>query len=207
MGVADKRGNAMKPILILYATREGQTRRIAEHISARLQEHHVEAAILDAAHIPEEFSLGGYSAAIVSASVHGGKHEREIVQFVKFQRSELENMPTAFLSVSLSEAGAEDASASSVRRAQAAADARRMIDDFLKETRWSPERIKAIAGALAYTKYNFLMRLVMKQIARRAGGSTDTSRDREYTNWSDLDHFVDDFLGVIQEPAAAMEHV
>jgi hypothetical protein len=40
----------------------------------------------------------------------------------------LERIPTAFLSVSLSEADAEDTSAPPERRAQAAADVERMID-------------------------------------------------------------------------------
>src|SRR5579883_1203814 len=103
-------------------------------------------------------------------------------------------MPAAFLSVSLSEAGAEDPLATPEKRAKAAADAKTMIEVFLNETGWRPARVKAIAGALAFTKYNFLMKIVMKQIARRAGGSTDTTKDHEYTNWEDLDRFLVDFL-------------
>jgi len=192
----------MKPVLVLYATREGQTRRIAEHIFSSLTAHGVEGSLVDAARIPSGFSLDKYSGVLVSASVHGGKHESEVRQFVKFHRAELENMPTAFLSVSLSEAGAEDTTATPEHRAQAAADAERMIDGFLAETGWHPGRIKAVAGALAFTKYNFLLRFVMKRIAQKAGGSTATSKDHQYTNWSDLDHFIDEFVSAI--PVAAV---
>jgi hypothetical protein len=96
--------------------------------------------------------------------------------------------------VSLSEAGAEDEDAPPERRKQAADDARRMIDAFLEETKWHPSRIKAVAGALMYSKYNFLVRLVMKRIARAAGGDTDTSRDYDYTNWADLDSLVEELV-------------
>jgi menaquinone-dependent protoporphyrinogen IX oxidase len=41
---------------------------------------------------------------------HGGRHEAEISSFVKKRRSKLEHMPTAFLSVSRSDADAEDPS-------------------------------------------------------------------------------------------------
>jgi menaquinone-dependent protoporphyrinogen oxidase len=33
----------------------------------------------------------------------------------------------------------------------------------------------------------------MKRITRKAGGDTDTSRDYEYTDWSDLRTFAEDF--------------
>jgi menaquinone-dependent protoporphyrinogen oxidase len=110
----------------------------------------------------------------------------------------LETMPTAFLSVSLSEAGVEDDEAARENRVKAAADVRAMIDDFLTETGWHPSKIKAVAGALMYTKYNFLVRLVMKRVARAAGESTDVSHDHVFTDWAALDIFVDEltaFLG------------
>ena len=36
-----------------------------------------------------------------------------------------------------------------------------------------------MAGACLYTRYNFLIRMIMKQISRQAGGSTDTTRDHD----------------------------
>lgn len=181
----------MKPILVLYATREGHSRRIAEHIAATARADGKPTDIVDAAHIPEGFSLDAYSAAFLTASVHGQRHEKEMVQFVKCHIDELDRIPTAFLSVSLSEAGAEDKKAPQERRARAASDARKMIESFLVETRWRPTEVRAVAGALPYSKYNFLMRFIMKQISRRAAGDTDTSRDYEYTDWAAVDALVE----------------
>lgn len=123
--------------------------------------------------------------------------------FVKRRLAALEPMPSAFLSVGLSEAGAEDLSASSERRARAAADVGRMIAAFLEETGWHPSRISAVAGAILYTKYNFPLRFVRKRIARQAGGATDTSKDRAYTDWADLDRFVDSFTQDLPAKALA----
>ena len=136
--------------------------------------------------------LGDYCGAIVAASVHRQKHEREMTKFVKCHAREFERIPTAFLSVSLSEAGAENATAPQERRAQAAEDAQRMIDLFLAETGWHPSSTRAVAGALMYSKYNFLLRPIMKRIARQAGGDTDTSKDYDYTDWKSLDEVVDE---------------
>jgi menaquinone-dependent protoporphyrinogen oxidase len=189
----------MKPILVLYATREGQTRRIAQYLAASARARGLSPDAVDASQVPAGFSLDNYSAAILSASVHGGRHEKEMLDFIKLYKTELEDLPTAFLSVSLSEAGAEDAVAPPERRGQAAADVQKMIGAFLAETGWHPDKIQAVAGALRYTKYNRLLRFVMKRIAARAGGSTDISRDHEYTDWAALDRVMDELAQALDE--------
>jgi menaquinone-dependent protoporphyrinogen oxidase len=190
----------MKPVLVLYATREGHTSHVAEHIAGAVQSQGVSSAVVDVAQPPVDLSIRDYCAVIVAASVHKGKHEREMTRFIKRHLSELECIPTAFLSVSLSEAGVEDPAAPAERRAQAATDVQRMINTFLADTGWHPSRIQAVAGALLYSKYNFILRGIMKRIARRAGGDTDTTRDYEYTDWKGLDEFVRDFMSAAVHP-------
>jgi menaquinone-dependent protoporphyrinogen oxidase len=182
----------MKPILILYATREGQTRRIAEHLAAAARTRGFVTDVINVSEIHSGFSLGAYSAAILAASVHIHKHEPEITQFVKNNLAALEGLPTVFLSVSLSEAGAEDPRAPADRRTQSAVDVEGMIQAFLNETGWHPRHIRAVAGALMYSKYNFVVRFIMKRIARQAGAPTDASRDYEFTDWEALDRILDE---------------
>ncbi len=187
----------MKPILVLYATREGQTRRIAEHLAATARARGLPADVVNARELPAGFSLGAYSGVVLAASVHMQKHEPEMTKFVKQHLATLEGLPTVFLSVSLSEAGAEDSAATAERRVQSAADADKMIHAFLDETGWHPRHIRAIAGALMYSKYNFVVRFIMKRIARQAGAPTDTSRDYEFTDWEALDRIVDQLTAEI----------
>jgi menaquinone-dependent protoporphyrinogen oxidase len=184
----------MKPVLLIYATREGHTRRIAEHVGARLDYHQQTFELVDAAHLPQAFSLAKYSSAIVSASLHTGKHEPEMAKFVKRHLNELQQIPTLFLSVSLSERTVEDPQAPAEKRAQAEADVARTIDSFLKETGWRPSHVAAVAGALLYSKYNFVIRFIMKRIAKNAGGPVDTSRDYEFTDWLKLDLLIAEFV-------------
>jgi menaquinone-dependent protoporphyrinogen oxidase len=180
----------MRPIAVLYATREGQTQKIAEYLATSLGVRGLDVELHDVADGAPAGGLDSCSGVIVAASVHGGRHQAEMVRFVRDHVAELERLPSAFLSVSLSETGAEDPRRSDEERARFAADVRRMIDAFLSETGWHPARIKPVAGALAYSKYNFLLRFVMRRIARKAGADTDTSRDYEYTDWIDLDRFA-----------------
>jgi menaquinone-dependent protoporphyrinogen oxidase len=183
----------MRPIAVLYATREGHTRRIAEHVATVLRAREMDPYVQDLRGTADPSDLKKFAGAILAASVHQGTHEPEIIAFVKKHRSDLETMPAAFLSVTLSEAGVERSDATSDEHAEFAADVQKMIDRFVAETGWHPNGIKPVAGALLYSKYNFLVRLIMKRIAKKSGGDTDTSRDYEYTNWADLDQFVEEF--------------
>jgi menaquinone-dependent protoporphyrinogen oxidase len=182
----------MKPILLIYATREGHTRRIAEHLAATIRTRGLTADVVDAARLPDAFSIANYRAAIVSSSVHKEKHEAKLIDFVRRYKSELEQIPAVFLSVSLTETTVEDPSQSPEARAKAKAGVDRMIQAFLDATGWHPSKVQPVAGALMYTKYNFLVRFMMRRIAQEAGGDTDTSRDHVYTDWEALDRLVDD---------------
>jgi menaquinone-dependent protoporphyrinogen oxidase len=137
--------------------------------------------------------VGSHSAAVLTASVHAGKHEREMVNFVKSHRAELETLQTVFLSVTLSQAGAEMPEAAPEARAHSSSDVRMMIDRFIADTGWRPKWVKPIAGAIVYSKYNPLVKFIMRRIAKMAGAGTDTSRDYVYTDWKGLDRFLGDF--------------
>ena len=174
---------------IFYATVEGQSERVARYIVDRLHQRRFHVDIFnvrDAGAI----DWREYRAAFVVASVHAGHHEREMVRFVRTHRLELDRVNASFLSLTLSQAGAQDPAAPPEKRNAAAADAQRMIDVFVEETGWRPAYALPVAGALAYSKYNFIKRWVMKRIARKAGGPTDTSRDYQFTDWAAVDGFV-----------------
>lgn len=179
---------------VFFATREGHTRRIAERIGLDLRAHGAEVDVFDV-RTGGPVDWRAYSAAVVAASVHLGHHEREMIAFVREHRAELERLSASFVSVTLSEAGAENLMRSDAERERASADVQRMIDVFVEDTGWRPERTLPVAGALAYSRYNFFVRFVMKRIAREAGAPTDTSRDYEFTNWPALDRFVAELAG------------
>jgi menaquinone-dependent protoporphyrinogen oxidase len=190
----------MKPILVLYATRDGQTRHIAERVSSVLRTSGIPVQLLNAAELHEPFSLDAFCGAVLAASIHLGHHEKELVSWVKRHKDALAQLPCAFLSVSLSEATVEGADRPPEARARATADVQRMLEDFFKETGWRPRVAMPVAGALVYSKYNFLVRWVMKMIARHNGASTDTSRDYEFTDWQALERFARTFGQDVAQP-------
>jgi menaquinone-dependent protoporphyrinogen oxidase len=184
----------MKPILLIYATREGHTRHIAEHIAAMLKKQNRSFRLIDAALMPRDLSVADHSSAIIAASLHAGKHESEMVRFVTTHLAELRDLPTLFLSISLSQVMVEDPNAPAEKRAQAESDVKRTLQEFFEQTCWKPSHVAAVAGALQYSKYNFLIRYVMKRISGKAGGPVDTTRDYEFTDWNKLDDLVEHFV-------------
>lgn len=182
----------MAHILILYGTIEGQTRKIAVHVADRIRDrgHTVEVVASTAFNGPVPASA--FAGVIVAASVHGGRHQSEIVQIVKENRTELLSLPTAFLSVSLA-----------VLDAAHHKEAQGYVDQFLDETGWAPNLAETVAGALRYTKYGFVKRFIMKQISKRSGRPTDTSRDFEFTDWHQVRRFTDRFLQHVASPETA----
>jgi menaquinone-dependent protoporphyrinogen oxidase len=169
----------MKPVLILYATRHGHTRKIAEHLQSTLAADRYGADVVNATDVHKDLQLHDYSAIILCASLHIGRYESEMTAFVKHRLAELQPIPAMFVSVSLVERSVEDPASSSEKRAQAAAAVSGTIDRFLNQTGWKPARIVSVAGALPYTKYDFVTRFILKRISAREGGPVDTSRDYE----------------------------
>jgi menaquinone-dependent protoporphyrinogen oxidase len=175
----------MAAVLVVYATRDGQTRKIAERIAnvLRVRPHVVE--LLDAARAPRDMDLSRFQAVFVGSSVHAGGYLRPVVRFVQSHRAQLERLPTLFFSVGL-------AILSKINDGRA--QTMRLVDRLVAETGWRPRRIELVAGALPYTRYNFLIRFMMRRIVKTEGGDTDTSRDYEYTDWAAVDRFAAEFV-------------
>jgi len=172
----------MANIGVLYATRHGQTGKIAERIAAALSArgHTVEIKRCPPRGAPP-FEPARYDSVILGSSVHGGRHHPEIERFIRAHWLFLEHTPSVFFSVSLSVQGPPP---------QGPRAARECVDGTIARTGWRPHRIALFAGALPYTRYNWVVRLVMKRIVRAEGGDTDTRRDYEYTDWPAVDAFA-----------------
>lgn len=171
----------MNRVFITYGTSEGQSAKIANFIADVLREHGHDATVLDVKEsgdsIPE-----GYDGVIVGSSVHVGKHDKHVVDFVRKNQDALSRMPSAFFSVSLAAHGDP-------------AEAEHYIQQFVDETAWRPGKLAQFEGALAYTQYGFIKRHLMKRIADSKPGSlgTDMSRDYVYTEWDGVKRFAEDF--------------
>ena len=172
----------MARILVLYGTTTGHTAKIARSIGDTLRQQGADVDVIEAtAQRPEPED---YAAVVVAASVRGGKYQRSVSRWVRANAEALKARQTAFVSVCLGVLQHDPR----VQHEVAA-----IMTRFLTAADWRPTVTKTVAGALLYTQYNPFLRWVMKRITRKAGGDTDTSRDYEYTDWTDLRTFAEDF--------------
>jgi len=172
----------MTRTLIVYGTTEGHTESIAGVIADVIRGHGDDVQTVDINEVRDTLP-DGYDGVIVGASIHMGKHDKQVVEFVQKNRDQLDRLPSAFFSVSLAAHGDHE-------------EAEGYVAQFEQATGWRPTKIALFGGALLYTHYGFLKRHLMKKIARDKSGhlGTDTSRDYVYTEWDGVKRFAEDFL-------------
>jgi menaquinone-dependent protoporphyrinogen oxidase len=171
----------MNSIPVFFATTEGHTQRIAEAIAATLREQGFES---EAVRLTSALVLPDWPnivSAVVGGSLHAGRHQAAVGAFVARELEELNRRPTAFLSVSLSAAS---------RNPSEVETARGIARRFVQGLQWQPRRLVCVAGKLAYRQYGFLTRWMMRRIAAREGGPTDTTRDHDLTDWTAVKQFA-----------------
>ena len=176
----------MARILALFASSHGQTRDIAWTIERHLRRRGHAVDLVDVRQA--EPDPGEYDLAVIGSCVEFGRHARSIRRYIRRHTDALECMPSAFFSVSMSAVGGgEDHS----------------IAGLTAETGWHPGRAVAFAGALPYTRYGPLHRFIMKRISAKAGHTTDTTRDHDFTDWAAVRAFADGLADAADRTAPA----
>lgn len=171
-------------VLIVYASSEGQARKIARRVADRIADAG-QAVELLAASDAQGTDLRRFDRVIAAASVHVGHYQRAMSEFVSAEAANLNRLPTLFLSVSLAAAGhdAEDWKGLD-----------RILEDFTEATGWHPGRVEQVAGAYLPSRYDVFRRFVMRRILAAKEPDADLDADREYTDWPALEALIDGWL-------------
>ncbi|WP_277554654.1 flavodoxin domain-containing protein [Halobaculum limi] len=177
----------MANLLVAYGTGEGQTAKVAEHIGETLRDRGHDATVVDLA--DGDPAVTEYDAVLVGSSIHYGKHGKRVRRFVRDNGDALAARPTAFFQLSLASATDTD---------DAAAETAGYIEEFIDATEWHPDRIGAFGGALRYSEYGFLKRLLMRRITRESFPDADTSGDTEFTDWDEVTAFANDVAAFVE---------
>lgn len=171
-------------IFIFYGTTEGQARKIVEFVAAKLKAYGDVVSLVDATASAGNIDLRDYDAAILAASVHAGQYQGPVIHFARANHAWLNQMPSAFISVSLSAAGTDPEDLKGIATC---------AEKFKTDTGWSNGEVHHVAGAFRFTEYDFFKRWLMKLIAWEKGVKVDPGKDLELTNWDALSALVDAF--------------
>ena len=137
--------------LILFSTRDGQTREIASYLASELKELGIQTDVANV-HRIEEPQWENYDRVVIGASIRYGHYHSAFQEFVKKHATRLNSMPSAFYSVNLVARKPEK------RTPQTNSYARK----FLMNSQWRPDRCAVIAGALRYPRYRWYDRFMIK---------------------------------------------
>jgi menaquinone-dependent protoporphyrinogen oxidase len=169
-------------VLICYATRDGQAKKIALHVAARLaaknivvEPHDLETAPPSAA----ELAQAPLVAAVLA--IRYGRHLPQSMRLVEALSACATPPLLALASVCLTarKAGKDTAQGNVYLR------------KFIARHRLQPALAMALAGRLAYPNYRWFDRLAIRFIMWMTGGPTDPHVTVEFTDWSKVDSFAD----------------
>lgn len=169
--------------LLLYSSRFGQTYKIAQKLKEQWERNSQDVTMLDlndAAKInPKE-----YDKVIIGASIRYGHYSPRLYWWTQKNEQILNNMPTAFFSVSIL----------ATKPNRNTPESHTYTRKFFDRSFWHPQ-IKAIfAGELDYTKYNIIDRYLMKMVMGMNKGETDFNNKIEFTNWQEVKKFGEEVL-------------
>lgn len=167
--------------LILFSSRDGQTREIAFYIANQLKEAG-ECDVFDIQLI-NEIDWSQYDRVLIGASVRYGHFQPAVAKFVKTNLNALQQRSSGFFSVNLTARKPEK------RTPQTNAYTRK----FLIQSPWEPDCCAVFAGALRYPRYGFFDRIMIQLIMRMTKGETDTRKEVEYTDWQQVTRFAQEF--------------
>lgn len=184
---------ASPKVAILFVTQNRHTADIGRRMAVAARGLGWTPALYDFECVNDPRILADYDRAVVGAPVYRGRFSDRVVGFLQDATPRLVELDARFFGVCLAAASTNP----SVR-----AEMSDYRERLLELSEWIPERIEFFAGKLDYPRYSFLVRLMMRRIAKNAGLSTDTSRSHIYTDWDRVDAFIVDMLG----PGSATGH-
>ena len=177
-------------ILIVYASTDGQTRKVVRYAFDLMTDVGHSVELVSASDVGP-IDLSRFDAAVLAGSVHTGSYQSELGEFAKENAAGLNALPTLFLSVSLCAAGDD---------AEDWKDLRKLTRDFFDNAGWRPGRVEHIAEAFRFSEYNFFESWAMRWIASQKGHNFEPGKDKEYTDWAALKTCLAEWLEDVVKP-------
>ncbi len=172
----------LQKLLIVEATRYGQTAKIARRIAEVAREEGIAADVVPVT-VPA-IAFETYDAVLIAAPVFFGHHSRKAERFIRRNLAALALVRNGLISVSNAAGGSRAA-------------AEEYVHDLVRRTGWLPGTFTTVAGADSFTKQGWLVRKIVLSEARKHGRDEDGKRDYEFTNWDEVERFAREFARAV----------
>ncbi|TXD42693.1 hypothetical protein FRC96_03230 [Lujinxingia vulgaris] len=179
-------------LALIYQADTIETRRVADAIATHLKEMSHRVELFTAEAIPEELEFSEYDGVIFGSALEDGEYAPPIEELIGERHRELQHMPAAFFSVSLSEH--DDAEA-------LRAESERCMERLIIETDFNPAFFASFTTELPSSSRGFMKQMSMEPLGRRMDGELGfdiaDEEDYETLEGADVEEFVEGFLGQI----------
>ncbi|MXP67963.1 menaquinone-dependent protoporphyrinogen IX dehydrogenase [Pantoea sp. Aalb] len=170
--------------LIIYCSRNGQTRKIANFIASILEVQQ-SCNVIDLLKVNNiNIDWTQYDRILIGVSIYYGHFNPILMKFITQYQNQLNERINGLFSVSLVARKTNNYIPTN----------NSYIYKFLKKSPWRPDCCAMFAGALCYPNYCWFERIMIQCIMRITGRETDTSKEVEYTNWNQVVIFSNYFL-------------
>ena len=165
-------------LLILYSTVDGHTKKICEYINKKLKNKRIIS--ISSLEDSVKFNLEQFDEIVIGASVRYGYHRKNVYEFIRNNKSILNDKRTVFFSLNLTARKSE----------KNTADTNPYVYKFLKKINWEPTIKDVFAGRLDYPNLDTLNKLAILFIMVITNGPKDTSKTYELTDWKRVDNLI-----------------
>lgn len=170
-------------VLIVYASVEGQTRKIADFVAAEVRKAGHEIHRFDAADKTAPVAFDAVDRVILAAPVHERRHPQTFEVFVGAHRADLQALPTLMLSVSLSAAFPEGLE-----------EAQEYLTEMEMRTKFKPSKELLVAGAVRTSSYDYFESQILRHVVLRDHSYDPSEGEQEFTDWDALANELAAFL-------------
>ena len=176
-------------MFLFYATRDGQARRIADRIAARLAERAIVATPINLAGATlTTADLSRAPLAIAVLAVRYGRHLPETKTLLKLHRACASPPPLVVASVNLT----------ARKEGKDTAEGNAYLRKLIARNKLKPALATAFAGRLDYPRYGFFDKQIIRFIMLLTGGPTDPKATVDFTPWEKVDAFAGEIAALYQ---------
>lgn len=174
-------------ILLLYSSRFGYTKKIADTLATQWQQagHRATLRNLDDA-AEAALPADGFHAIVIGASIRYGHYSPALARWAAQNLHTLQRVPSGFFSVSIL----------ANKPHRSTPQTHTYTRKFFAASAWRPQHIGIFAGELDYSKYHIVDRYLMKLVMWLNRGETDFKAHIEFTDWNAVRDFGNDILAI-----------
>ncbi len=165
---------------VAYASSEGRTRLVVDHLADALRAHDHQVTVDDVGTPNAAEAVALADAVVLAGSIHGGRLQPRLVRFASAHGVALSEHPSALMIVSMSAASSD----ATVRERQ-----HEYLATFLAATPWRPDVVEFVAGALRPDTLGPLRRSQAARVARHVG--VDPKGEVDFTDWGSVKRFAE----------------